>query len=389
MLFATVGALRVEPLVANGDPNGAQRHFCATDDAGPAPLSLAGISATTASATTRIASVAPANQQPASTATIENLSIGGPVGTLLTAQAVTSSAGASCIGLARQLSGGSRVVAAKVLWAPVTADGVLTIVGNVVNGLPTGQVLTVRFNQQQRTATGLTQRAVEVQLKAGSTVLVSAVAGETKVSAQGDVCSATSGGGGGGAGGGSGGSGGSGGGGSGSRSGPGAKPCPVGSTYERAARLCVILRTSAGGRTERIVVGKPCDGPSGGRVVALVDLPRSLRGTVCAKGKGPKFAILGTNGADRITGTNRADRIMTLGGKARPRAVAETTASTAGPAAERCPATRARTPSSAARAGTPSRAARMRTGWRASAAPTGSRRTSARTGLTRGRGTTS
>lgn len=77
----------------------------------------------------------------------------------------------------------------------------------------------------------------------------------------------------------------------------------------------MILRTSAGGRTERIVVGKPSDGPSGGRVVALVDLPRSLRGTVCPKGKGPKFAILGTNGADRITGTNRADRIMTLGGK--------------------------------------------------------------------------
>jgi Ca2+-binding RTX toxin-like protein len=235
------------------------------------------------------------------------------VGTLLTAQAVTSSASASCIGRARQLSGGSRVVAAKVLGAPVTADGVQTIVGNVVNGLPTGQVLTVRFNQQERTATGLTQRAVAVELKLGSTVLVSAVAGETKVSAQGDVCSATSGGGGGGAGGGSGGSGGSGGGGSGS--GPGAKPCPVGSTYEQAANLCVILRTSAGGRTERIVVGKPSDGPSGGRVVALADLPRSLRGTVCAKGKGPKFAILGTNGADRITGTNRADRIMTLGGK--------------------------------------------------------------------------
>lgn len=114
------------------------------------------------------------------------------MGTLLTAQAVTSSASASCIGRARQLSGGSRVVAAKVLGAPVTADGVQTIVGNVVNGLPTGQVLTVRFNQQERTAMGLTQRAVAVELKLGSTVLVSAVAGETKVSAQGDVCSATS-----------------------------------------------------------------------------------------------------------------------------------------------------------------------------------------------------
>jgi Ca2+-binding RTX toxin-like protein len=77
----------------------------------------------------------------------------------------------------------------------------------------------------------------------------------------------------------------------------------------------VILRTTSSGGTERIVVGRPVDGPSGGRVVALADLPDSLRSNRCARGSGPKFAIIGTEGRDKISGTNKADRILSLGEK--------------------------------------------------------------------------
>ncbi len=48
------------------------------------------------------------------------------------------------------------------------------------------------------------------------------------------------------------------------------------------------------------VVGKPFEGPSGGRVALPSEAPKSARKSTCLKGKGVKFLVLGTKKADRI-----------------------------------------------------------------------------------------
>ena len=46
------------------------------------------------------------------------------------------------------------------------------------------------------------------------------------------------------------------------------------------------------------VVGKPFEGPSGGRVALPSEAPKSARKSTCLKGKGVKFLVLGTKKAD-------------------------------------------------------------------------------------------
>jgi Ca2+-binding RTX toxin-like protein len=77
----------------------------------------------------------------------------------------------------------------------------------------------------------------------------------------------------------------------------------------------VIKKETSGSSLGDIIVGRPFQGPSGGTVVPI-DIARKKYGlSPCLSGGGaPKFAIIGTNKADRITGTNVADRIIGLGG---------------------------------------------------------------------------
>jgi hypothetical protein len=99
--------------------------------------------------------------------------------------------------------------------------------------------------------------------------------------------------------------------------GGGAQICPTGATYDVARNVCIIVEPGAPGGV--IVVGATYQGPSGGTVISLIEARRlasegSLPKSQCLRGSGPKFVVLGTNRADRITGTNRRDRILALGG---------------------------------------------------------------------------
>jgi Ca2+-binding RTX toxin-like protein len=93
--------------------------------------------------------------------------------------------------------------------------------------------------------------------------------------------------------------------------------CPNGSEYVVADNLCVIRIAVAGARDQTIVVGRPFEGPSGGSVVPLGAARKRFGTKRCLSGPGPKYAIVGTNRADRITGTNGRDRILTLAGNDR------------------------------------------------------------------------
>ncbi len=98
---------------------------------------------------------------------------------------------------------------------------------------------------------------------------------------------------------------------------PGGRICPQGATYDVARNVCVIYEPAEPGGV--IVVGATYQGPSGGTVISLYEarlmasrgeLPKSR----CLRGSGPRYVVLGTSRADRITGTNRRDRILALAG---------------------------------------------------------------------------
>lgn len=101
---------------------------------------------------------------------------------------------------------------------------------------------------------------------------------------------------------------------SGGTSGTAPDACPTGAEYVVADNLCVIRSRGADGRIETIVIGKPYKGPSGGTVVSLTAARKRFGSKRCLSGSGPKYAVIGTNRADRITGTNGPDRILLLGG---------------------------------------------------------------------------
>ena len=178
--------------------------------------------------------------------------------------------------------------------------------------LPTGEVVTIAFNEQTRSGGALTQRAVHVEFRNRvGEVVKEIVVAEARVAGGSEVCdrAAQEA-----AGAGNGGSGGNGGGGS-------SEPCIRGAQYEPAKNLCVITRERDGnlanGRETIAVVGRPYEGPSGGRVAPPSEAPKSVRMSTCVKGKRLKFLVLGTRKGDRITGSNRPDAIFTFGGNDR------------------------------------------------------------------------
>ena len=173
-----------------------------------------------------------------------------------------------------------------------------------VETLPTGEVVHIRYNEQTRAGGTLVVRAVHAEFfnQAGQVVRETVIA-EAKVSGGSQVCdrAAQTGGSGGGP--------------------TDGRPCPEGSEYDPAANVCIITRERDGnlanGRETVVVIGRPFESPSGGRVALPSEAPRSVRNSPCLKGKGVKYIVLGTAKADRITGTNKSDRIFTFGGKDR------------------------------------------------------------------------
>jgi hypothetical protein len=311
-VFASVAGFdRVEPLVANGNPNtGAGKSpdfaLCADADSGVGSLATQlGIgpellSAPTASARTSIVppTAQPADQTATADARVEDLKL--PLttgGVVLGVGAATSSAQASCTNGQPALTGTSQVTNITLAGTPITLDDLLSALTTAL--APLGPLVEVQVNEQVRDGQSLTVRALHVKVlrDAGSAPLLDVVVAESKVTAPQGVCLRRS------------------------TDGPnGGRPCPDGATLDGASGKCVIVvpgtgTNGEGGKT--IVIGFPFQGPSGGRVVALSQARQDARyrTSPCVRQPGaPEYVIVGTNGNDRITGTNGPDRILGLGG---------------------------------------------------------------------------
>ena len=304
--YASVsGQNRVEPIVANGNINTANggnpdHAQCANAEtgAGNTATQLAipqdVIGASTAQAKTEIVPELgkAINQKPTSTAKVENLQVQIPAGSpsLLGVKAATSSATGTCVGGAPKLDGTSQVADLTVLGAAIPLDGLLGALTSALQ--PLGFLVDVKINERLVDGNSLTVRALHVKVLRGNTGVPVAdiVVAESKVGYDGLVCDPAA-------------------------QGDPKNPCPAGAEYDAAQNVCIIRSSTTGSSLGDIIVGPPFSGPSGGKVVPL-DIARRLYGrTPCLSGSGaPKFAIVGTNKADRITGTNVADRIIGLGG---------------------------------------------------------------------------
>ncbi len=236
----------------------------------------------------------------AASSSIESASGTGAGAVAINVGAVSSQETFACQAGASVASGTSRVESLNIGGTPIPIIGstpvdiaVPTLSGNV----------RVRANQVSETAGTITRTALILDLPNGAQQLYGeAIAG-------GDACLALPG--------------------SGSDSGPDAgssptsgsgttpQPCPAGSNYEVDQNLCVIRQQVAGESDRLIVVGRPYQGPGGGTVITLTEARKRFGTTRCLTGKGPAFAVIGTNHADNVTGTNGRDRILTLAGKDR------------------------------------------------------------------------
>lgn len=315
---SVAGNDRVEPVLANGSPNtsgGASGDLerCASADVGadnlaePLGVPATFLSARTASAQTSItpASGPPISQRVESHARIEDLALPLGSGTVvLGARAIHSRAVAACGGGQPVMEGASEVVGLTLGGENVTIDEALEQLEQLL--APLGPLVDVRFNEQIREGGTLTVRPVWVRvLSAAGTPLLEAVAGETRIVAGADTCDPDAPG--------NlppGGTNNNNSGNAGNSASSNVRPCPRGAQLDAESGFCVIPATA----TESvIVVGRPFEGPSGGTVVRLTEA-RKLYSSSCLEGPGPRYAVIGTRGNDRITGTNGPDRILGLAG---------------------------------------------------------------------------
>jgi hypothetical protein len=306
-LFASVtGGNRVEPLVANGNPNTADGvnpdfAFCGNGNVGldnlATPLGIPTdiLSAKSASAITGVdpPTAFPASQKIAAQAKVENLQV--PLGsgtTILGVTAANSFATASCVAGAPKFESASTLAGVTLGGQDIILDDVVSQIAEAL--APLGPIVEVKVNEKiEEAGKSLTIRALHVKVlqAIGDAPLVDLIVAESRVVAAPGVClnNGTAGA---------------------VSSGKEIKPCPKGAVLDIDSELCVIRATDTHGL---IVIGRPYQGPSGGTVLALVDA-RKLYKSECLKGAGPQYAIIGTNGRDRITGTNNRDRVLARGG---------------------------------------------------------------------------
>jgi hypothetical protein len=300
---SVAGNNRVEPLVANGNPSTANnkspdRAQCASEEAGadnlatPVGVPDTVLSAQSASAKTTIEPETgrAIDQKVEATAKVENLGL--PLGTgttLIGVTAATSTATGSCQGNAAQLAGTSQVLGLTLGGTAISLDALPAALQTLL--APLSAVADVKFNEQVRDGSSLIVRAAHIKIlpAAGGAPLVDLVIAETKVDADQFVCDPD-------------------------KQIPGfdGKICPDGSIYDVLRGLCVIPATAT---SQLIVVGVPFGGPSGGTVVPLPVAIARYGKLFCltVKGGGYRaYAVVGTNGKDRITGTNGRDRILGL-----------------------------------------------------------------------------
>jgi hypothetical protein len=313
-VYASVsGGNRAEPIVANGNINTANganpdRAQCVKSETGlgnlatqlgiPQDLLAAG---TTQAVTNINPEIGRAIDQIASAgALVENLRLQLPQGgtIVLGVTAATSSATGTCTkgSTTPVLNGTSNVATLTLGGTALDLDPLIQAINDLL--APLDQIVRITLNEQTRTATSLTQRALHVQIlpEAGGAPLVDAVVAESKVGFDGPVCDPKQ-----------------------QGDPPDIGPvCPDGSTYDQERNLCIIPAGTGGSGLGEIIVGPPFVGPSGGTVIPLDVARRRFGRSPCLGFSGnPKFAIVGTNKSDRITGTNIADRIIGLGGNDR------------------------------------------------------------------------
>ena len=336
-VFASVaGNNRVEPIVANGNPNtgggvSPDRAQCVNQDAGldnlatplGIPTNVLGASSATAQTSIMPEIGKAIDQKPTSQARVENLQIPLTTSTVvLGVAAATSSATGTCKAgsLTPTLTGTSQVTGLTLGGQNITLDALLAGLQQVL--APLSPVIDVKFNEQIRTASSLIVNAAHIKIlsAAGRDPLADIVIAQSKVVAGADVCDPDK------------------------QLPPGTgngEPCPAGSTYLVEKNLCVII--VAGGST--IIVGKPYEGPSGGTVIPLADARKRYPNSPCVRGPGPKFAVIGTNKRDFITGSNGPTASSRSATPTRSTVAAATTASTPAPATTGRPARRATTAS--------------------------------------------
>ena len=323
-LSASVAAQpAIEPVLAGGGGTcaDAKAGFPALPQSLAIPASLLTAGTVSAQTTVDPDTGGTAAQRVSAVGQVEDLALRlGPLGTVaLGARVAVARAAAACVAGRPRLDGASELLCGVTLnGSSVTADQLAQRLADLLR--PIGQIVDVRVNEQVRDASGLTQRALHVKvltLVGGASVL-DLVVGDARVGSAGAVCSGS-------------GSDGPGGDGSGSGSGPGGPDgsgtlpggtcaCPAGAILDATSGFCVIRGGVAGAMAtggQDIVVGRPFDGPSGGRVVSIAEARKRFPASRCVRGGGPAFAVIGTKRADHVTGTNRRDRILTLGGKDR------------------------------------------------------------------------
>ena len=233
------GGNRLEPVVAGG-ANPAQ---CGDAQAGQSPTNLGqiGLETPLASTGTDPDGAFPGDQTAKALTTADRTEIRSPDGSFsLVLGAIRSEASGTCSGGKPVFTGNSTVAAASINGQSIPIEDIAKQVGDGVNDSPLNQLVELRFNEKAADANGISQRAVHVILKdgQGGTVL-DAVAGETRVTASGDVCANNAA---------NGGGGGNGGNGSNGVEGNGSDdaPCPPGSSYDPARNLCLIETRSDG-----------------------------------------------------------------------------------------------------------------------------------------------
>ncbi len=312
--FASVaGNNRVEPIVANGNINTANgaspdRAQCVDSETGLGNTATQlGISPDFLAAVTGKASTEinpdlgrAIDQAILAEGRVEDLSLllgaGGPT---LGVGAANSIAAGRCVAgnLAPQFSGDSRVADVTLGGQVIALDRLADELTKILNPL-LGAVVEIRVDERIQTADALTINALHIIVVRGQTPLVDLVVGQAKVGANGPVCDPSK-----------------------QNDGSGnalGQVCASGSVLDVARNLCVIPAGTAGSGLGEIIIGRPFQGPSGGRVLPLDVARKRFGNSPCLSGGGaPKFAIVGTNRGDRITGTNIADRIIGLGGNDR------------------------------------------------------------------------
>jgi hypothetical protein len=289
-----------EPVVANSGFSP-----CVDGQAGPqnaaSSLGLPSpvVSAPTASASTDIEGAAPASQTISALGRIENLAIALPPGSgslTLGVRAATARVSGGCASGTPTLAGTGEVSGLSLNGNELPADQLLSQLNAAL--APLGQAAELTLNEQQRSGSTLSHRALHLRvLSSGGSAVLDVVAAEARGGAAGAVCRD------------------SGSAGNDAAGDGGLQVCPTGSVLDAPSGRCVI-RVARSGVERLIVVGRPFEGPAGGRVMALVEARERYR-SPCLRGKGQRYVVLGTSRADRVTGTNRADRILLLGGSDR------------------------------------------------------------------------